>query len=1055
MPQTHEMSLNGTQYLKYELKDLESRAHDAKTPSTNEFYDDVESHGTEELVEAKLSFLNRIAAGLSAETKGIEPITEDEKTDDSILNAASMWFSANMVLPAYAIGALGPMVFDLNFGQSVFVIIFFNLLGLVSVAFFSVFGAELGLRQMILSRYLVGNIAARIFSFINFIACIGWGIVNTVASSQVLNMVNPGHQCPLWAGCIVIIGATVIVTFSAMESFMLTRNGRGYQILPSKKFVLGEWTSGPTTAGNVLSFGSTVYGFAAGWTTYAADYTVYMPRKTNKYKIFFSLVVGLATPLYFTMILGAAVAMAAIGDPAWKTYYDENSIGGLTFAVLVPNSVHGFGQFCCVLLSLSTIANNVPNMYTIALSVQATWEPLAKVPRVIWTLLGNAAALGIAIPACYYFSTFMNYFMDSIGYYLAIYIAIACSEHFIYRRSFSAYNVDDWDSWERLPIGIAGTAALIVGAFGVALGMCQTYWVGEISRLIGDYGGDIGFELGLSWAFIVYNIARPFELKVFQKVTKISKKSMPEKLAMSMVDIKDAGSELRDLESGALDTKSSAADVYYEGVELHRTNEFIDNKPSFFNRIAAALNAETKGIEPVTDDEKNDDSILNAATIWFSANMVIVAYSVGALGPLVFGLNFGQSVLVIIFFNILGLIPVALFSLFGVELGLRQMILSRYLAGNITARFFSLVNVIACVGWCVLNISVSAQLLNMVNEGSGHNCPIWAGCLIIAGGTVLVTFFGYSVVHAYEKWSWVPNFAAFLVIIAQLSRSGKFKGGEWVGGATTAGGVLSFGSSVFGSAAGWATYAADYTVYMPKTTSKYKIFFSVVAGLAFPLFFTMILGVACGMAALNDPTWKSYYDKNAMGGVIYAILVPNSLNGFGQFCCVLLALSTVANNVPGMYTVALSAQALWAPLAKIPRVVWTMAGNAATLGISIPATYYFDGFMENFMDSIGYYLAIYIAIACSEHFIYRRSFSAYNIDDWDNWEHLPIGIAGTAALIAGAFGVALGMCQTYWVGEISRLIGEYGGDIGFELGGSWAFIIYNIVRPLELKYFGR
>ncbi|CAI4424360.1 BFH_collapsed_G0015150.mRNA.1.CDS.1 [Saccharomyces cerevisiae] len=28
----------------------------------------------------------------------------------------------------------------------------------------------------------------------------------------------------------------------------------------------------------------------------------------------------------------------------------------------------------------------------------------------------------------------------------------------------------------------------------------------------------------------------------------------------------------------------------------------------------------------------------------------------------------------------------------------------------------------------------------MVNEGSGHNCPIWAGCLIIAGGTVLVTF---------------------------------------------------------------------------------------------------------------------------------------------------------------------------------------------------------------------------------------------------------------------------------------------------------------------------
>lgn len=138
---------------------------------------------------------------------------------------------------------------------------------------------------------------------------------------------------------------------------------------------------------------------------------------------------------------------------------------------------------------------------------------------------------------------------------------------------------------------------------------------------------------------------------------------------------------------------------------------------------------------------KTDDSILNAASMWFSANMVIASYALGALGPMVFGLNFGQSVLVIIFFNIMGLIFVAFFSVFGAELGLRQMILSRYLVGNVTARIFSLINVIACVGWGIVNTSVSAQLLNMVNEGSGHNCPIWAGCLIIIGGTVLVTFF--------------------------------------------------------------------------------------------------------------------------------------------------------------------------------------------------------------------------------------------------------------------------------------------------------------------------
>ncbi|CCD25250.1 cytosine permease NDAI_0E04330 [Naumovozyma dairenensis CBS 421] len=478
-------------------------------------------------------------------------------------------------------------------------------------------------------------------------------------------------------------------------------------------------------------------------------------------------------------------------------------------------------------------------------------------------------------------------------------------------------------------------------------------------------------------------------------------------------------------------------------------------KLSIFNRIASQLNAETNGVEPITDEEKTDDSLLNASSMWFSANLVIAAYALGGLGPLVYGLNFGTSVLVIVFFNILGLLSVAFFSVFGAEFGLRQMILSRFLLGNITARVFAVINSVACVGWGVVNTLASAQLLNMVNHTSGHSCPIWAGCLIIVGCTVLVTFFGYNIIHAYERWSWVPNLAVFLVIIARLSKSGNFSGGEWTSGPNTAASVLSFGSAVYGFATGYTTFAADYTVYMPRSTNKYKIFFSIVAGLSFPLFFTMILGAACAMGAVNNPAWKAYYDTNGMGGVTYAVLVPNSLHGFGEFCCVLLAMSTVSNNIPNMYTVALSVQAIWSPLSKVPRVAWTMMANAATFGIAVPAGYYFDGFMENFMNTIGYYLAIYTAISLSEHFIYRHGFKGYNIEDWNDTSKLPIGIAGCCALVVGAFGVALGMSQTYWTGEIAVLIGDFGGDIGFELGASWAFIVYNILRPLEIKYFGR
>ncbi|CCH60258.1 hypothetical protein TBLA_0C04620 [Henningerozyma blattae CBS 6284] len=483
---------------------------------------------------------------------------------------------------------------------------------------------------------------------------------------------------------------------------------------------------------------------------------------------------------------------------------------------------------------------------------------------------------------------------------------------------------------------------------------------------------------------------------------------------------------------------------------------FEDTKINWFTKFAASLDAEGNGIEPIPDEQKTDSSLINAASMWFSANMVLPSYSLGILGTAVYGLNFGQAAMVIIFFNIMGLLSVAYFSIFGAQLSMRQMILSRFLIGNVTARIYSIINTIACGGWGIVNTVAAAQLLNMVNIGSGHNAPLWAGCLIIVGATVMVSFFGYRVIHVYEKYSWIPNFAVFLVIIARLKKSGQYEEGPWTGGRTTAGNVLTFGCTVYGFAAGWTTYAADYTVYMPKSTNKYKIFFSLVAGLAFPLFFTQLIGAASGTGVIKNTDWADLYNKNGTGGLTYAILVKDSLHGFGQFCCVLLAMSTVSNNIPNMYTISMSVPAIWSKLNKIPRVIWTLAANAVVLGISIPACYYFTEFMQYFMDSIGYYLSIYVAMSLSEHFIYRKGrFESYVVEDWNNPKKLPIGYAGTAGLIVGAFGVALGMVQGYWKGEIGRLIGENGGDIGFELGLSWSFIIYNIIRPFELKYCGR
>lgn len=117
--------------------------------------------------------------------------------------------------------------------------------------------------------------------------------------------------------------------------------------------------------------------------------------------------------------------------------------------------------------------------------------------------------------------------------------------------------------------------------------------------------------------------------------------------------------------------KRSSAESFEKSIEDSGHAETTVVGLNMLDRWAAKLNAETKGIELITDEEKNDSSILNAATMWLSANLVIATFSLGALGVTVFALSLFQCIMTIFFFSLLGAMPVAFFSVFGCKLGLR------------------------------------------------------------------------------------------------------------------------------------------------------------------------------------------------------------------------------------------------------------------------------------------------------------------------------------------------------------------------------------------------
>src|SRR5579871_556369 len=135
---------------------------------------------------------------------------------------------------------------------------------------------------------------------------------------------------------------------------------------------------------------------------------------------------------------------------------------------------------------------------------------------------------------------------------------------------------------------------------------------------------------------------------------------------------------------------------------------------------------ETHGIERVSPSTRTHVRIFDNFTMWLSANLVISTVALGALAVPVFGLGFWDSILVIIVFNILGILPVAFFSTLGPKLGLRQMTISRFSFGWVGAIIMALFNVAACIGWSAVNVIVGAQLVTALSGGA---FPLWASIL--------------------------------------------------------------------------------------------------------------------------------------------------------------------------------------------------------------------------------------------------------------------------------------------------------------------------------------
>jgi purine-cytosine permease-like protein len=178
--------------------------------------------------------------------------------------------------------------------------------------------------------------------------------------------------------------------------------------------------------------------------------------------------------------------------------------------------------------------------------------------------------------------------------------------------------------------------------------------------------------------------------------------------------------------------------------------------------------------------------------------------------------------------------------------------------------------------------------------------------------------------------------------------------------------------------------------------------------------------------------------------------------GFAKFLLTLLVLSGINVNVISIYSSAISFQQLSRPFSRIPRFLWTLFCFVCILALAIGGRQQLNTYLQNFLSLLGYWCTSYAVILFEEHFIFRRgNFDNYDLEGWNDPDRLPLGIGAAVAFALGVVAWCMGMDETWFIGPLAKLIGDYGGDVANEFTFVVTALSYLPARYLELKYFGR
>jgi purine-cytosine permease-like protein len=203
-----------------------------------------------------------------------------------------------------------------------------------------------------------------------------------------------------------------------------------------------------------------------------------------------------------------------------------------------------------------------------------------------------------------------------------------------------------------------------------------------------------------------------------------------------------------------------------------------------------------------------------------------------------------------------------------------------------------ILNIIVLLGYALIDCVIAGQILSAV---SGNTMSIVVGIIIVALITWGITTFGYQIFHYYERFSWLPQLIVLCILAGVAGPKFDLSVHPQADTATLVGNRVSFFGLCLAAAITYGGGAADYFVYYPESTPRWKVFALTMVGLSLSFTFAFVIGIGLASGVSTDAGWDQAY-QISQGALIVEGYKP--LGRFGSFCSVVVALGLVGNLIP-------------------------------------------------------------------------------------------------------------------------------------------------------------